>query len=152
MLNLLITAYEATTTANEYWFGFVLHHMLYVVTGMTFADLIPFIKIERAAQSKGGHAKLRIKARVADLADLLPKAALLGSEDLLNDPVYNGGTKFEKIVTERIACQDWAKDSVPYWVGPDIQMGARMIQVKLNGAEVTNERTIRRHFPEYLAG
>lgn len=150
MMNLLIAAYEANTAANEYWFGFVLHHMLYVVTGMTFADLLPFIKMEKAAQSKGGHAKLRIKARVADLAELLPMATLLGSEDLLNDPVWNGGTKFEKIVTERLACQEWAKDSVPFWQGPDIQMGDRMIQVKFNGAEVTNEKTIRRHFPEYL--
>lgn len=150
MMNLLIAAYIATTTANEYWFGFTFHHMVYVITGLTFTDLLPFIKIERAAQSKGGHAKLRIKARSKDMAALLPKAMLLGSEDILIDDRYNAGTVFEKIVTEELAGQTWSKDSVPYWISPDLELDGRKIQVKFNGAEVTNEKTIRRHFPEYL--
>ena len=85
MMNLLIAAYIALTAAHEYWFGFTLNHKVYVVTGMTFADLRPFLKIEKAAASKGGHSKIRIKARVGELAELLPRATLLGDEEILTD-------------------------------------------------------------------
>lgn len=151
MMNLLIAAYIAVTAATEYWFGFTLDHKVYVVTGMTFADLRPFLRIEKAAQSKGGHSKIRIKARVAELAALLPKATLLGTEEILRDPKWNTGIKFEQIVTEQIAGQHWERDSVPFWVAGDIELDGRQIQVKFNGAELTNEKLVRNHFPEYLA-
>ena len=151
MMNLLIAAYIALTAAREYWFGFTLNHKVYVVTGMTFADLRPFLKIEKAAASKGGHSKIRIKARVGELAELLPRATLLGDEEILTDEKWNTGIKFEKIVTEQIAGQEWVRDSVPFWVAGDIALNGTQIQVKFNGAELTNEKTIRRHFPEYLA-
>lgn len=151
MMNLLITAYIALTAAHEYWFGFILNHKVYVVTGMTFNDLRPFLRIEKAAQSKGGHSKIRIKARVKELANLVPKAILLGDEEILNDEKWNTGIKFEKVVTERIAKQEWERDSVPFWVAGDIELNGTQIQVKFNGAELTNEKTIRNHFPAYLA-
>ena len=151
MMNLLIAAYIALTAAHEYWFGFILNHKVYVATGMSFADLRPFLKIEKAAASKGGHSKIRIKARVGELAELLPRATLLGDEEILADEKWNTGIKFEQIVTERIAGQEWVRDSVPFWVAGDIALNGTQIQVKFNGAELTNEKTIRRHFPEYLA-
>lgn len=151
MMNLLIAAYIALTAAHEYWFGFTLNHKVYVVTGMTFADLRPFLKIEKAAASKGGHSKIRIKARVGELAELLPRATLLGDEEILTDEKWNTGIKFEQIVTEQIAGQEWVRDSVPFWIAGDLALNGKQIQVKFNGAELTNEKTIRRHFPEYLA-
>ena len=151
MMNLLIAAYIALTTATEYWFGFTYGHKVYAVTGLTFADLRPLLKIEKAAASKGGHSKIRIKARVAEMAALLPKAVCLGGEEILADEKWNTGIKFEKIVTEQIAGQEWQRDSVPFWIAPDIELNGRKIQVKFNGAELTNEKTIRLHFPEYLA-
>lgn len=150
MMNLLIAAYIALTAAHEYWFGFTLHHKVYVVTGMTFSDLRPFLRIERAAESKGGHFKLRIKARTGDLAALLPRAILLGGEEILQDPKWNTGIKFEKVVTERIAGQVWVRDSVPFWIAGDLALNGQQIQVKFNGAELTNEKTIRRNFPALL--
>ena len=150
MMNLLIAAYIAVTAATEYWFGFTLDHKVYVVTGMTFADLRPLLKIEKAAQSKGGHSKIRIKARVAELAALLPRATLLGDETILTDEKWNTGIKFEQIVTEQIAGQHWERDSVPFWIAGDIELDGRQIQVKFNGAELTNEKTIRNHFPAFL--
>ena len=150
-MNLLIAAYIAVTAATEYWFGFTFDHKVYAVTGLTFADLLPLLRCEKAAASKGGHSKIRIKARVAECAAFLDRAVCLGGEEILNDPKWNTGIKFEKIVTERLAGQEWERDSVPFWVGPDIALDGRRIQVKFNGAELTNEKTIRRHFPEYLA-
>jgi hypothetical protein len=150
MMMILLAVYEANATATEYWFGFILNHSVYVVTGLTLAELSRFFRAERMAQSKGGYVKIRIKARVGELAELLPRAIRLGGEEILQDPKWNAGIKFEKIVTERIACQEWARDSVPFWIAPDIEMGARKIQVKFNGAELTNERTIRNNFPGCL--
>ena len=150
MMNLLKIAYHTNSVATEYWFGFILNHMVYVVTGLTFEEIEKFFRLEKAAQSKGGFSKIRIKARVAECAELLPKATLLGAESILEDEKWNAGIKFEQIVTEQIAGQHWTRDSVPFWVGPDIALNGRNIQVKFNGAELTNEKTIRAHFPEYL--
>jgi len=150
LMSLLMIAYHENSVATEYWFGFILDHKVYVVTGLTFDELSKFFKIERAAQSKGGYLKIRIKARVAECAELLPRAICLGGEEILKDERWNTGIKFEKIVTEKVACQEWARDSVPFWIAPDIDLGERKVQVKFNGAELTNERTIRGHFPEYL--
>lgn len=150
MMNLLITAYHTNAAATEYWFGFILNHLVYVVTGMTFEELARFFKIEKAAQSKGGFSKIRIKARVAECAELVGRATLLGGEEILHDEKWNTGIKFEQIVTEQIAGQKWERDSVPFWVAGDIELNGTQIQVKFNGAELTNEKTIRRHFPGYL--
>lgn len=150
MMDLLIAAYIALTAASEYWFGFILNHKVYVVTGMTFTDLRPFLKIEKAAASKGGHSKIRIKARVGELAELLPRATLLGDEEILADEKWNTGIKFEKVVTEQVAGQEWVRDSVPFWIAGDLELNGKQIQVKFNGAELTNEKTIRHHFPGYL--
>lgn len=150
LMSLLMIAYHENSVATEYWFGFILDHKVYVVTGLTFDELSKFFKIERASQSKGGYLKIRIKARVAECAELLPRAIRLGSEEILKDARWNTGIKFEKIVTEKVACQEWMRDSVPFWIAPDIELNGRQIQVKFNGAELTNERTIRKHFPGYL--
>lgn len=151
MMDMIIAAYIALTAANEYWFGFILNHKVYVVTGLTFSDLRPLLRIEKAAESKGGHNKIRIKARVSELKALLPKALLLGGEEILKDEKWNTGIKFEQIVTEQVAHQTWVRDSVPFWVAGDINLNGTQIQVKFNGAELTNEKTIRRHFPAFLS-
>lgn len=151
LMTALLTAYHTNSAADEYWFGFILDHMVYVVTGMTFEEIARFFKIEKAAASKGGFSKIRIKARVAECAELVGRATLLGGEEILHDEKWNAGIKFEKIVTEQIAGQEWERESVPFWVAPDIALDGRKIQVKFNGAELTNEKTIRRHFPQYLA-
>lgn len=151
MMNLLINAYHTNSVATEYWFGFIFRHLVYVVTNLSFEEIEKYFKLERAAASKGGYAKIRIKARVAECAELLPRAICLGNEEILDDEKWNTGIKFEKVVTERVALQEWARDSIPFWVAPDIDLDGRKIQVKFNGAELTNENTIRRHFPTALA-
>lgn len=152
MMTKLMNAYHENSAANEYWFGFILNHLVYVVTGMTFEEISRYFRMEKAAQSKGGFTKIRIKARVAECAELLDKAILLGGEEVLEDEHWkNIGIVFEKVVTERIAGQEWSRDSVPFWIAPDIELNGRKIQVKFNGAELTNEKAIRNHFPGYLA-
>lgn len=144
MTNELTTAYNAHSASHSYWFGFVVANLLYVVAGMTFEELSAYFKNDRASASKGGFRKIRIKAKSADLKALLPKARLLGSADLLLDEKYNKGEMFEKVITETFTGEKWVKDSVPFFMAGDAVINGVNVQIKLNGAELTNERTLKR--------
>ena len=145
MKNEMTTAYAAHSAAHSYWFGFILSGLLYVVAGMTFDELSAYFKNDRAASSKGGFRKIRIRATVADCAALLPKALLIGSADLLNDPHWNKGEMFEKIVVEMFTTEKWAKDSTPFFLAGDAVINGENVQIKLNGAELTNEKILTRY-------
>ena len=95
MMNWMTETYHKNSAAAEYWFGFVVAGMLYVMTGMTFEELAAFFKMDRASTAKGGFAKIRIKAKAAELKALAEKAVLLGSEDLLMDDHWNKGEMLE---------------------------------------------------------
>lgn len=147
MMNWMKETYHKNSAASEYWFGFVVAGMLYVMTGMTFEELAAFFKMDRASTAKGGFAKIRIKARAAELKALAAKAILIGSENLLMDEHWNKGEMLEKIITERFAGREWVKDSVPFFVAGDVEINGKQVQIKLNGAELTNEKILKRYFP-----
>ena len=150
MMNWMKETYHKTSAADEYWFGFVVAGMLYVMTGMTFEEISTFFKMDRASSARGGFAKIRIKAKAAELKALTEKALLLGAESLLMDDHWNKGEMFEKIITERFAGQVWVKDSVPYFIAGDAEINGKQVQIKLNGAELTNEKILQKYFPELL--
>jgi hypothetical protein len=138
--------YHKNSAADEYWFGFVLGHMLYVVCGLTFDELAVTFKADRASSKRGGFLKIRIKATTAVLTTFANRAICLGDESLLNLAGYNKGEAFEKIITERYTTEQWAKDSVPFWMDGDATINGKKVQIKLNGAELTNEKTLRKYF------
>lgn len=146
MMNWMKETYHKNSAANEYWFGFVVAGMLYVMTGMSFEEIAAFFKMDRASTAKGGFAKIRIKAKAAELKALAEKAVLLGAESLLLDEHWNKGEMFEKIITERFAKQTWVKDSVPFFVSGDAVINGKQVQIKLNGAELTNEKILMKYF------
>jgi len=146
LINWMLTTYHTNSAADEYWFGFVLNHMVYVVCGLTFDELAATFKADRASSKRGGFLKIRIKATTAVLATFADRAVCLGSEDLLNLAGYNKGEAFEKIITERYTAEQWVKDSVPFWVDGDATINGKKVQIKLNGAELTNEKTLRKYF------
>lgn len=147
MKNWMTETYNKNSAAHSYWFGFVLAGLLYVVPGMTFEALSAYFKNDRASSAKGGFAKVRIRATSADLKALLPMALLLGSESLLTDSHWNKGEMLEKIITEQFAGETWVKDSVPFFVDGDTTINGEKVQIKLNGAELTNEKILMRYFP-----
>ena len=147
IINWMLATYEANTAASEYWFGFVLNHMVYVVPGMTFAELSRFFRKDRASSAKGGFLKIRIRARVNELESLLPKAMMLGAESILTEAVANKGDGFEKVIVERFTGATWAKNSVPFFADGDATINGVKVQIKLNGAELTNEKILKRYFP-----
>ena len=140
----MMNRYNARSAAHTYALGFVEAHNLYAVK-LTFAELSRYFKLDRASSKRGGFAKIRIKLTAKDRAELSATAELLGAEGLLTaDPTHNKGENFERELTERWTSETWVKDSVPFWVAGDIRVDGVEVQVKLDGAELTNERTLAR--------
>ena len=140
----MITRYNERSAAHAYALGFVQDGNLYAAK-LTFAELSHFFKLDRASSKRGGFAKIRIKLTAKDRAELSATAELLGAEDLLmKDSAHNKGENFERELTERWTSETWVKDSVPFWVAGDIRVNGVEVQVKLDGAELTNERTLGR--------
>ena len=145
MTNELTIAYNKNSASHIYYFGFIVAGLLYAVCGMTFEELSAYLKNDRASTAKGGFRKIRIKATSADLKALLPKARLIGSADMLNDAKWNKGEMFEKIITEMFTTEKWVKDSVPFFLAGDAVINGENVQIKLNYAELTNEKILARY-------
>lgn len=140
----MLTRYNARSAAHVYALGFVHGGNLYVCK-LSFEQLSRYFKLDRASSKRGGFAKIRIKLTAKDRAELSAAAELLGSEELLvKDSHYNKGENLERELTERWTPETWVKDSVPFWVQGDIRVDGIEIQVKLDGAELTNEKTLAR--------
>lgn len=142
----MIREYAARAAAHKYIVGYVDSGKLYyaVYAGMIADELL---KLDRAAASKGGMAKVRVRvsAKLKAILRATGKAILLGGAELLDtDDKYNKGERFERIVTERLTGETWVKDSIPFNVAGDIRWNGEEVQVKFDGAELTNERTLAR--------
>ena len=143
--NEMIARYNALAVATAYIIGFVMNGSLYYTMSAHIAD--EFLKLDRMSSKRGGWAKIRVKLSSADRKALVEtgKAILLGSVDLLNTAdKYNKGERFERIITETLTGETWVKDSVPFNVAGDITLDGQEVQVKFDGAELTNERTLMR--------
>ena len=138
-MNEMMNDYNAKSAAHVYALGFLYEHRLYA-SKLTFEELARFFKLDRASSKRGGFAKIRIKLTAKDRAELSATAELIGAEDLLTkDTAHNKGENFERELTERWTAETWVKDSIPFWVADGVE-----VQVKLDGAELTNERTLAR--------
>ena len=143
-MNEMMTAYNARSASHKYALGFTHSGNLYAIT-LDFEGLSRYFKLDRASSKRGGFAKIRIKLTSKDRAELSLTAELIGAESLLTaDPAHNKGENFERELTERWTAEAWVKDSVPFWMAGDITVNGEEIQVKLDGAELTNERTLER--------
>lgn len=134
--------YNALSASHLYILGFMVQNVLYY-TMMDFEKLAGFMKMDRMSTAKGGWAKLRIKLTTAQKAELLKIATKCGTvEDLTAMEKYNKGENFERIITELLTGQRWVKDSVPFNVAGDIVLNGENVQIKFDGAEITNERLL----------
>jgi len=143
--NEMINRYNALSAATAYLIGFILNGMIYYTMSAHIAD--QFLKLDRMSSRRGGWAKIRIKLSSADRKGLVEsgKAVLIGAASMLetNDQ-YNKGERFERIITETLTDEKWVKDSVPFNVAGDITLNGEQVQIKFDGAELTNERTLMR--------
>ena len=143
--NEMINRYNALSAATAYIVGFILNGMLYYTMSAHIAD--EFLKLDRMSSKRGGWAKIRVKLNAASRKALVEcgKATLIGSADLLNTAdQYNKGERFERIITETLTGEQWVKDSVPFNVAGDITLNGEEVQIKFDGAELTNEKTLMR--------
>jgi len=145
----IIKGYQATTAAHTYALGFKFEQALYV-TKLTFEQLSAFFKNDRASSAKGGFLKIRIKLTAAQRKALAATAESLGNWDELIEMKdgWNRGEHFERVLTERWTGETWVKDSKPYYECGDIRVAGVEIQVKLDGAELSNEKVIGRRLAE----
>ena len=138
----MMNQYNAKSGAHTYALGFTYEKKLYAAK-LSFEELSRFFKFDHASSKRGGFAKIRIRMTAKDRAELSATAELLGAEDLLTaDKAHNKGENFERELTERWTGETWVKDSVPFWVCGDIRVDGVEIQVKLDGAELTNEKVL----------
>ena len=142
----MIQGYMEKSASHKYIVGFEQAGNLYytVYAGMIADDLL---KLDRASTKKGGMQKIRIRLNTKAKVMLMNagKAILLGAADLLNtDDKYNRGERFERLITETLTHEKWEKDNVPFWQAGDICWRGEQVQVKFDGAELTNEKTLAR--------
>ena len=143
--NEMINRYNALAVATAYIIGFVFKGMLYYTMSAHIDDT--YLKLDRMSSKRGGWAKIRVKLSFADRKALVEygKAVLLGSADLLNtDDKYNRGERFERVITETLTGETWVKDSIPFNVAGDITLNGQEVQIKFDGAELTNEKTLKK--------
>lgn len=148
--NEMITLHHTHDAAEAYILGFVHHHVLYAIELNELPDTV--LKLDRASSSRGGQAKIRVRVSKAEkLALIAAGAQTVGVEaDLTADDHHNRGDNFERIIAQR-AGLSWSKNSTPFWVAGDLRIDGREIQVKLDSAELTNERALQTLLAE-LAG
>ncbi len=135
--------YNRTSAAHSYIIGFVKCGRLYYVK-LTFEELTSLIKQDRASSSHGGQKKLRIRISrdQSFLYIVRGQAVEVGTVgDLSADDKHNKGENFERIITEKLTGKTWTKDSTPYYISGDINLDGEEVQIKLDGAELTNEKT-----------
>lgn len=141
----MITAYNALTAAEGYIFGFIYDHKLYYVELTHLPTEI--LKFNRTSSKRGGIPKVRVRANSKFRLMMVDsgKAVCLGGEKLLDTAdQYNKGERFERIITETLTAETWVKDSIPFNVAGDITLHGKQIQIKMDGAELTNEKTLMR--------
>lgn len=138
----MLNTYEAHSAADAYILGFVHHGELFAAELPELPDAV--LKLDHASSKRGGQAKIRVRVAKADKLALIAKglAKIIGkAEDLEADAHHNKGENFERIITE-LAGQHWVKDRVPFWVAGDLSLNGRELQIKFDGAELTNEKTL----------
>lgn len=136
--------YNMLSASHLYILGFVAQNILYYVM-MDFETLAKYMKMDRASSKHGGFAKLRIKLTREQKLELLRIAIACGvPEDLTADNAHNKGENFERIITELLTPEQWVKDSIPFNEAGDITLNGENVQIKFDGAEITNEKLLAR--------
>jgi hypothetical protein len=108
------------------------------------ATLVAISNVSRTSSKRGGYAALRfrptnaIKRAIVEMGNVVYKctAANFAAECASNK--YNKGENAERLVTEKVFGEKWAKDSVPFTDGADVSH----YQVKFQGATFCTERQL----------
>ena len=136
-----IRYYRKFSGADAYILGFIYKHELYAIT---VDEIMPrFMRVERSSAKKGGHEKLQFRLRNEHKEQLIRKGAQkIGTEtDLLEIP-NNKGVSFERMVYRMNGQEPREKDNIRFTEGGDINVNGIEYQVKLEGAQIVEFRTL----------
>lgn len=141
----MIARYNALSAATAYIVGFILNGMIYYTLSAHIADEL--LKLDHASSKRGGYAKIRVRLSRDAKWELVHSgtAIKVGAAEMMNyEGHYNKGERFERLITELLTNETWVKDSVPFNVAGDITLNGEQVQIKFDGAELTNEKTLGR--------
>ena len=139
----MISIYHLNSASKKYIVGFIRNGKVYYVT-ITFEKLTEMLKACKASSKRGGFNKVRVYMSAKLQKEFLENgmAMEIGTPDQLISDTYNKGEMFEKLITEALTTDKWEKDSIPFYMAGDIKLNGENIQIKLNGAELTNEKCL----------
>ena len=141
-VNQMAKLYHKYSVATMYILGFIVGNNLYAIK-ITWEQIKTYFKLDHMSSSRGGWAKIRIRLTAEQREILMASAELLGSKEmLLEDTEHNRGDNLERILYEKITHKKWKKNNDPFWKAGDIDTDTDRFQVKLDTAELTNEKTI----------
>ena len=137
----MVNFYGKTSFTHDYIFGFIDGDKLMGVF-LSWEEIRRVFRYDKAATSKGGVLKIRVRANTMDKRVFLRKAFVVGCvRELTADSKHNKGENFERIITEKLCGKKWEKDSIPYTDAGDVIYNGKPYQVKFDGAELTNAKT-----------
>lgn len=106
------------------------------------------MRVEKSSSKKGGHEKLQFRLNNALKEQLIRKGAeKIGTDaDLLEIKGNKGnkGVSFERMVYRMNGQEPRPKDSVRFDKGGDININGIEYQVKLDGAQIVEFRTLNK--------
>jgi hypothetical protein len=134
--------YKQFTAAEGYIIGFHKGDNVYYIE---FNDLPrKYMLVQKESKSNGGGYGLYIKIKTAKaIAEVMPKAVLIGKVEDLKSDRYNQGVMFEKMVYEANGQTFRGKDSVRFYKSGDININGKEIQIKYEHARICYDRTLR---------
>lgn len=135
--------YRKFSGADTYIIGFVYKHKLYMIE---VHEIMPrFMKVERASQKNGGGEKLQLRLNNKYKLQLIHKGAKeIGTEEDLTREKNNKGVNFERMIYRMNGQEPRAKDNVGFWECGDINIDGREVQIKLDGAQIVEFKTLKR--------
>ena len=145
-IDFMINLYNKFSAAHIYLVGFEFSGSIWYVM-LNFVELMDLLKGDRCSSKRGGWAKIRVRLTKDQKYVFVNsgRATKLGGTEILNDESkYNKGEQFEKVITETLTEETWQKDSIPFTVAGDITLNGEQVQIKFDGAELTNEKTLGR--------
>lgn len=144
IMNILMTAYIAKSAARVFYIGFVVDGKLYMIV---LRDTIPaaFLRVTTTSKTHVNAVRVQVTSKLAKLLVKDGIAIELGAAAAMDyNDSYNRGEHFERYIVERFTDKQWAKDSTPWYIAGDAEINGEQVQIKFNGATVTDERKIAR--------
>ena len=138
-----IRYYRKFSGADAYILGFIYKHNLYAIT---VDEIMPrFMRVEKSSAKKGGHEKLQFRLRNEHKEQLIRKGAQkIGTENDLLEIPRNKGVSFERMVYRMNGQEPREKDNIRFTEGGDINVNGIEYQVKLEGAQIVEFRTLNK--------